>query len=318
MYADFEVYSIQSFFKLLVLGFTKWLRMNLLLPSSSHVKWFFNSTWYVIKPYPFKSMWSYNIWPLKNKCPTYTNAQENSLPEYQSCLTTLSGWPDVSWVQVLGWVQETLRCGMAELVSPKATGTKEAVVVAAVVAAQWLSCVQLFCNPRHCSPPGSSVHGISQARILAAAKSLRSCPTLCNPTDGSPPRVGYNFLLQGIFSTQGSGFLLHWQVDVFTTEPPEKPGREETRCNQRERKQRNATPVREAGQKLWVGSTGWMKQLAKLKKSQWGQITLSELEPNLFGRNHLCYPKLYNPPVTWTLGLPPKLCPEFLRFLRCV
>ena len=129
---------------------------------------------------------------------------------------------------MLGWVQETLRCGMAELVSPKATGTKEAVVVAAVVAAQWLSCVQLFCNPRHCSPPGSSVHGISQARILAAAKSLRSCPTLCNPTDGSPPRVGYNFLLQGIFSTQGSGCLLHWQVDVFTTEPPEKPGREES------------------------------------------------------------------------------------------
>ena len=33
----------------------------------------------------------------------------------------------------------------------------------------WLfSCyfVQLFCNPRDCSPPGFSVHGISQARIL--------------------------------------------------------------------------------------------------------------------------------------------------------
>ena len=79
-----------------------------------------------------------------------------------------------------------------------------------------------------CSPPGSSVHGISQARILsgfpspspgdlpdwgieleslhcrmfttelpgkppknitaaAAAKSLQSCPTLCDPIDGSPP-----------------------------------------------------------------------------------------------------------------------------------
>ena len=63
---------------------------------------------------------------------------------------------------------------------------------------------------------GSSVHGILQARILewiaipfskyfvysfltavllvdpefaaaAAAKSLQSCPTLCDPTDGSPP-----------------------------------------------------------------------------------------------------------------------------------
>ena len=29
-----------------------------------------------------------------------------------------------------------------------------------------LSPVQLFCNPMACSPPGSSVHGIFQARIL--------------------------------------------------------------------------------------------------------------------------------------------------------
>ena len=44
-----------------------------------------------------------------------------------------------------------------------------------------------------------TVHGIFQARVLewvaiafsnpwsAAAKSLQSCPTLCNPIDGSPP-----------------------------------------------------------------------------------------------------------------------------------
>ena len=38
--------------------------------------------------------------------------------------------------------------------------------------------------------PGSSVHEILQARILAAAaaaKSLQSCPTLCVPIDSSPP-----------------------------------------------------------------------------------------------------------------------------------
>ena len=29
-----------------------------------------------------------------------------------------------------------------------------------------LSCVKPFCDPMDCSPPGSSVHGISQARIL--------------------------------------------------------------------------------------------------------------------------------------------------------
>ena len=57
-------------------------------------------------------------------------------------------------------------------------------------------------DPMDCSLPGSSVHGIFQARVLewvviafseglfaiaTAAKSLQSCPTLCDPTDGSPP-----------------------------------------------------------------------------------------------------------------------------------
>ena len=56
-------------------------------------------------------------------------------------------------------------------------------------------------DPMDCSPPGSSVHGIFQARVLewgaiafsesntaaAAAQSLQSCPTLCDPKDGSPP-----------------------------------------------------------------------------------------------------------------------------------
>ena len=61
-------------------------------------------------------------------------------------------------------------------------------------------------DPIDCSPPGSSAHGIFQARVLewgaiafsehihtaaaaaaaAAAKLLQSCPTLCDPTDGSP------------------------------------------------------------------------------------------------------------------------------------
>ena len=64
------------------------------------------------------------------------------------------------------------------------------------------SCPTL-CDPMDCSLPGSSVHGIFQARVLewgaiafsviyiaaaaAAVKSLESCPTLCDPIDGSPP-----------------------------------------------------------------------------------------------------------------------------------
>ena len=74
------------------------------------------------------------------------------------------------------------------------------------------------CDPMNCSPQGSSVHGILQARILQwvtmpssrgscgprdriqvsyvscigreffiTAKSLQSCLTLCDPIDGSPP-----------------------------------------------------------------------------------------------------------------------------------
>ena len=62
------------------------------------------------------------------------------------------------------------------------------------------------------SPPGSSVHGTLQARVLewgaiaffynapaaaaAAAKSLQSCPTLCDPMDGSPPGSPVRGILQ--------------------------------------------------------------------------------------------------------------------------
>ena len=48
------------------------------------------------------------------------------------------------------------------------------------------------CNPMDCGLPGSSVHGISQDRV----------------------GMGWHFLLQGIFLTQGSNLcLLHWQTD---------------------------------------------------------------------------------------------------------
>ena len=48
-----------------------------------------------------------------------------------------------------------------------------------------------FCDPMDCSTPGSSVHGLLQAKILECC----------------------HFLLQGIFTTQGSNpCLLHWQA----------------------------------------------------------------------------------------------------------
>ena len=66
-------------------------------------------------------------------------------------------------------------------------------------AAHWLSWAWVFCSPTDCSPPGSFVHGISQARILEW--------------------VAMSFS-RGIFPTQGSilGLLLGRQF--FTWEAP--------------------------------------------------------------------------------------------------
>ena len=67
-------------------------------------------------------------------------------------------------------------------------------------------CVQLcltLCHPMDCSPPGSSVHGILQARILEWVAMLS---------------------LQGIILTQWSNpSLLHWQVGSLSLVPPGKP-----------------------------------------------------------------------------------------------
>ena len=103
------------------------------------------------------------------------------------------------------------------------------------VPAQSLQCLTL-CNSRDCSPPGSSVDGISPGKnagvpcpppgdlpnsgikpkflmslafagsslplappgkpAAAAAKSLQSCPTLCDPMDGSPPGSAVPGILQ--------------------------------------------------------------------------------------------------------------------------
>ena len=54
------------------------------------------------------------------------------------------------------------------------------------------SCPTL-CDPMDCSPPGFSVHGISPGKNIG---------------------VGCHFLVQGLLLTQGSNsYLLHWQVD---------------------------------------------------------------------------------------------------------
>ena len=78
------------------------------------------------------------------------------------------------------------------------------------------SCLTLS-NTMDCSPPGSSIHGIFQARVLewgaiafskshlVVSNSLRSCG-LYSPwnSPGQNTRVGSLSLLQGTFPTQGS------------------------------------------------------------------------------------------------------------------
>ena len=91
-------------------------------------------------------------------------------------------------------------------------------VSAASAAAVLLQSCPTLCDPIDGSPPGSSVPGILQARILecggisfsmmvsaAAAKSLQLCPTLCDPIDGSPPGSSVPGILQGVCCH----FLLH-------------------------------------------------------------------------------------------------------------
>ena len=64
-------------------------------------------------------------------------------------------------------------------------------------------------DPTDSSPPGSSVHGIFQARVLEwgaiafsdtktsmLLRSLQSCLTLCDPIDGSPPGSAVPEILQ--------------------------------------------------------------------------------------------------------------------------
>ncbi|CAI9159375.1 unnamed protein product [Rangifer tarandus platyrhynchus] len=66
-----------------------------------------------------------------------------------------------------------------------------------------LSCTQLFCDPMDCSPPGSSVYGISQAKSGLPLPSPGALPDLgIEPTSPASPASAGRF---------------------FTTEPPRKP-----------------------------------------------------------------------------------------------
>ena len=59
------------------------------------------------------------------------------------------------------------------------------------------SCLTL-CNPMHCNPPGSSVHGILQARILewvAISFSRRSSQPRIEPRSPESPALAGGFFI---------------------------------------------------------------------------------------------------------------------------
>ena len=72
-----------------------------------------------------------------------------------------------------------------------------------------LSCVQLFCDPKDCSPPGSSAHGIFQVRILEKV-------SISYSRESSRPRD------QTHISCIGRWILYHcitWEAYIFDTCP---------------------------------------------------------------------------------------------------
>ena len=63
-------------------------------------------------------------------------------------------------------------------------------------------------------PWGHKKVGYDQATAAAAAKSLQSCPTLCNPIDGSPPGSSVPGILQAR--------ILEWVAISFFSDESEK------------------------------------------------------------------------------------------------
>ena len=91
------------------------------------------------------------------------------------------------------------------------------------VCAQLLSPVRLLCDPMDCTPPGSSVHGISQGRILerVAEPSSRDVPhSGIKPTSLLSPVLAVGFFTTSATWKSQSGFKQHecilqfWRSEV--------------------------------------------------------------------------------------------------------
>ena len=98
------------------------------------------------------------------------------------------------------------------------------IFTAAAAARSLQSCLTL-CDPIDSIPPGFSIPGILQARILEwvaisfsnacmHAKSLQSCLTLCNPMDSSPPGSSVHRTLQARIT---DWVAIFFSIFIYTT-----------------------------------------------------------------------------------------------------
>ena len=76
------------------------------------------------------------------------------------------------------------------------------------------SCLTL-CHPLDCSPPGSSFHGILQARFSSVSSVAQLCPTLCDPIDCSTLGLPVHHQLPGFTQTH-----VHWVGDAIQPSHP--------------------------------------------------------------------------------------------------
>ena len=93
-----------------------------------------------------------------------------AIPRLQKAVSFQEGSPGIRCtVEYSTASLQKAPCYLFSLPSSKVTGLSKRETEAhadIIVVVQSLSRVQLFCDSIDCSPPGSSVHGISQARIL--------------------------------------------------------------------------------------------------------------------------------------------------------
>ena len=89
--------------------------------------------------------------------------------------------------------------------------------ISMLVVVKLLSLVQLFCNPMDYSPPGSLVHGISQARLLKWVAISFSRGSSCPRDQTASPT-----LASGFFTTEPPGNLESMLIN-FKKNPPNLP-----------------------------------------------------------------------------------------------